>query len=152
MRAVIQRVREAQVRWEGGEAAIRAGLVILLGVAAGDGEDDAERLASKILKLRIFSDEAGKFNLNAGQVNAQFLVVPQFTLFAEMKGQNRPSFLRAARRQGGQSLSERFTRHLQESGAEVRAGAFGAHMQLHLVNDGPVTLVVSTDPWETRIA
>ncbi len=139
------------MRWESGEAAINAGLVVLLGVADGDSEADADQLATKMAKLRIFSDEASKFNLSAGQVEAQFLVVPQFTLFAEVRGQNRPSFLRAARPELGRPLSDRFTERLRESGATVRAGAFGAHMQLHLVNDGPVTLVLSTDPWETRI-
>ena len=97
MRAVLQRVREASVSWEGGEAAIGPGYCVLLGVAETDTERDADYLAEKIVKLRVFSDADGKFNLSAAQVQAQFLVVSQFTLFAEAKGQNRPGFLKAAR-------------------------------------------------------
>ena len=151
MRAVLQRVTRAQVEWDGGEAATGPGILILLGVADSDGPPDADRLAAKIAKLRIFSDEAGKFNLDAAQVRAQFLVVPQFTLFADARGQNRPSFLKAARPEAGRTLLERFLERLASTGAEVRAGSFGARMQVTLVNDGPVTLVLSTDPWETRI-
>ncbi len=151
MRAVIQRVRRAAVRWEGGEATIESGFAILLGVAQGDTPADADRLADKIVKLRMFSDAAGKFNLSAAQVGGQFLVVPQFTLFADVRGQNRPSFLQAARPDAGRPLVERFTQRLAQQGGVARAGSFGAHMQVDLVNDGPVTLVLSTDPWETRV-
>src|SRR6202171_6629051 len=98
MRAVIQRVSEASLRWDGGESSIGPGYCILLGLAVTDAERDADYLADKILKLRVFSDEAGKFNLSAVQVKAAFLVVSQFTLFADARGQNRRSFLHAARR------------------------------------------------------
>jgi len=151
MRAVIQRVSEASVRWDGGESSIGPGYCILLGVADTDAERDADYLADKILKLRVFSDDAGKFNLSAVQVKAAFLVVSQFTLFADARGQNRPSFLHAARPELGVALFDRFTARLRQSGLRVETGSFGAQMAVRLVNDGPVTIVVSTDPWDPRI-
>jgi D-tyrosyl-tRNA(Tyr) deacylase len=151
MRAVIQRVTQALVRWEGGEASIGPGYCLLIGVADTDQERDADYLADKILKLRVFSDEAGKFNLSATQVQAAFLVISQFTLFADARGQNRPSFLHAARPEQGRPLLERFIARLRESGLPVETGSFGAQMAVQLVNDGPVTIVLSTDPWDPRI-
>ena len=151
MRAVLQRVTEASVGWDGGEASIGAGYCILLGVADTDQERDADYLADKIVKLRVFSDEAGKFNLSAQQVKAQLLVVSQFTLFADARGQNRPSFLHAARPELGVPLLDRFVQRLKASGLMVKTGSFGAQMAVRLVNDGPVTIVLSTDPWEPRI-
>jgi D-tyrosyl-tRNA(Tyr) deacylase len=151
MRAVIQRVSEASVQWDGGESSIGPGYCILLGVADTDAERDADYLADKVLKLRVFSDEAGKFNLSAIQVKAGFLVVSQFTLFADARGQNRPSFLHAARPEQGIALFDRFTARLRESGLPVETGSFGAQMAVRLVNDGPVTIVLSTDPWDPRI-
>ena len=151
MRAVIQRVSEASVRWDGGESSIGPGYCILLGVADTDIERDAEYLADKILKLRVFSDEAGKSNLSAIQVKAAFLVVSQFTLFADARGQNRPSFLHAARPEQGMALLDRFTARLRQSGLPVQTGSFGAQMTVQLVNDGPVTIILSTDPWDPRI-
>lgn len=151
MRAVVQRVREAGVRWDGGQAAIGHGFLILLGVAEGDTDADAERLARKILRLRVFSDGEGKFNLDSSQVGAQFLVVSQFTLFADARGQNRPSFLHAARPEQGRPLLERFIGRLRTSGLRVETGSFGAQMAVQLINDGPVTVVLSTDAWEPRI-
>jgi D-aminoacyl-tRNA deacylase len=151
MRAVIQRVSEASVQWEGGESSISHGYCILLGVADTDAERDADYLADKILKLRVFSDAAGKFNLSATQVKAAFLVVSQFTLFADARGQNRPSFLHAARPEQGVPLLDRFIARLRESGLPVQTGSFGAQMAVRLVNDGPVTIVMSTDQWEPRI-
>ncbi len=151
MRAVIQRVSEASVRWDGGESSIGPGYCILLGVADTDVERDAEYLADKILKLRVFSDEAGKFNLSAIQVKAAFLVISQFTLFADARGQNRPSFLHAARPEPGMALLDRFTARLRQSGLPVQTGSFGAQMAVQLVNDGPVTIILSTDPWDPRI-
>lgn len=151
MRAVLQRVREARVTWDGGEADIGPGYCILLGVADSDADRDADYLADKIVKLRVFSDAEGKFNLSAAQVNAQFLVVSQFTLFADARGQNRPSFLKAARPEVGRPLLDRFIDRLRSTGAVVKTGSFGAQMQVRLVNDGPVTLVLSTDPWDPRI-
>jgi len=151
MRVVAQRVSEASVRWDGGEASIGPGYCLLVGVADTDNERDADYLADKILKLRVFSDEAGKFNLSATQVNADFLVVSQFTLFADARGQNRPSFLHAARPEQGRPLLERFIGRLGTSGLRVETGSFGAQMAVQLINDGPVTVVLSTDAWEPRI-
>jgi D-aminoacyl-tRNA deacylase len=151
MRTVLQRVTEAAVRWDGGESSIGAGYCLLVGVAHSDQERDADYLADKILKLRVFSDEAGKFNLSATQVKAAFLVISQFTLFADARGQNRPSFLHAARPEQSRPLLERFIARLRDSGLQVETGSFGAQMAVQLVNDGPVTIVLSTDPWEPRI-
>jgi D-tyrosyl-tRNA(Tyr) deacylase len=151
MRAVLQRVTEAAVGWDGGEASIGPGYCILLGVAQSDQERDADYLADKILKLRVFSDAAGKFNLSALDVKANFLVVSQFTLFADARGQNRPSFLQAARPELGRPMLDRFLERLRASGLRVETGSFGAQMAVRLVNDGPVTIVISTDPWEPRI-
>jgi D-tyrosyl-tRNA(Tyr) deacylase len=151
MRVVIQRVSEASVTWDGGQSSIGAGFCILAGVADSDTERDVDYLAEKILKLRIFSDAAGKFNLSATQVEAGLLVVSQFTLFADARGQNRPSFLKAARPEISRPLLERFIDRLRASGLRVEAGSFGAQMAVQLVNDGPVTLVLSTDDWPTRI-
>jgi D-tyrosyl-tRNA(Tyr) deacylase len=151
MRAIVQRVTEASVQWADGEASIGRGYCLLVGVADTDNERDADYLADKILKLRVFSDEAGKFNLSATQVNGAFLVISQFTLFADARGQNRPSFLHAARPEQGRPLLDRFIARLRESGLPVEAGSFGAHMSVRLVNDGPVTIALSTDAWDPRI-
>jgi D-tyrosyl-tRNA(Tyr) deacylase len=151
MRVVIQRVTEASVTWAEGVESIGAGYCILAGVAETDTERDIDYLAEKIVKLRVFSDEAGKFNLSAAQVKAELLVVSQFTLFADARGQNRPSFLKAARPEVGRPLLERFIERLRATGLVVKTGSFGAQMAVRLVNDGPVTLVLSTDEWGTRI-
>jgi len=151
MRTVVQRVASASVRWDGGEASIGRGYCLLVGVADTDEDRDADYLADKLLRLRVFSDEAGKFNLSATQVNASFLVVSQFTLFADARGQNRPSFLHAARPEQGRPLLERFIARLRASGLSVETGSFGAQMAVELVNDGPVTIVLSTDAWDPRI-
>lgn len=151
MRAVVQRVTAASVRWDGGEASIGPGYCLLIGVADTDRERDADYLADKLLKLRVFSDEAGKFNLSATQVGAAFLVISQFTLFADARGQNRPSFLHAARPEQGRPLLERFIARLRQSGLAVETGSFGAQMAVELINDGPVTIVLSTDAWDPRI-
>ena len=151
MRTVVQRVTSATVRWDGGDASIGRGYCVLIGVADTDQDRDADYLADKLLKLRVFSDEAGKFNLSATQVHAAFLVISQFTLFADARGQNRPSFLHAARPEQGRPLLERFIARLQASGLHVETGSFGAQMAVELVNDGPVTIVLSTDTWDPRI-
>jgi D-tyrosyl-tRNA(Tyr) deacylase len=151
MRTVVQRVTAATVRWDSGEASIGPGYCVLVGVADTDQERDADYLADKLLKLRIFSDQAGKFNLGATQVKAAFLVISQFTLFADARGQNRPSFLHAARPEQGRPLLERFIARLRGSGLAVETGSFGAQMAVELVNDGPVTIVLSTDAWDPKI-
>ena len=119
------------------------GLCVLLGVAADDVVADAERLAEKIARLRIFENEAGKFDLSLLDVGGEALVVSQFTLFADMSKGNRPSFSDAAPPERAEPLYDAFCRALSELGLRVETGVFGARMQLELVNDGPVTLVLS---------
>jgi len=143
MRAVIQRVRYARVRVaERPVAAIGTGLLVLLGIAHGDDADTADRLAHKIARLRIFDDEQGRMNLDSAAVGGEFLVVSQFTLLADTRRGHRPSFTAAAPPAVAVVLYERFMDRLRAAGARVAAGQFGAHMQVELLNDGPVTLVM----------
>lgn len=142
MRVLIQRVSESKVVIEeriAGE--ISKGLLILLGVETEDTEEDADWLVKKLSSLRVFSDEEGKMNLSASDVNGSFLVVSQFTLQASTKKGNRPSYIKAARPEQAIPLYEYFKRQLSmESGLKVESGEFGADMKVHLVNDGPVTI------------
>jgi D-tyrosyl-tRNA(Tyr) deacylase len=143
MRVVCQRVSEARVRVDGevvGEVA--AGLCILLGVARDDQNADAERLAAKIARLRIFPDEQGRFDRSIVDVGGAALVVSQFTLLADTAKGNRPSFTDAATPDVAEPLYERFCEALQELGVPVARGVFGASMAVELVNDGPVTIVL----------
>ena len=143
MRAVIQRVRYARVRVEDRlVAAIGPGMLVLLGVAHGDEADTADRLARKIARLRIFDDEQGRMNLDSATIGGEFLVVSQFTLLADTRRGLRPSFTDAAPPSVAIALYERFMDRLRAAGGRVAAGQFGAHMQVELLNDGPVTLVV----------
>jgi len=143
MRAVCQRVSEARVRVAGevlGE--VGAGLCVLLGVARGDGEADAERLAAKIARLRVFADEQGRFDRSLLDVGGSALVVSQFTLLADTAKGNRPSFTDAAPPDEAEPLYERFCAGLRGLGVPVAQGVFGAAMAVELVNDGPVTIVL----------
>jgi D-tyrosyl-tRNA(Tyr) deacylase len=143
MRAVCQRVSRAEVRV--GTAAvgrIDAGLVVLLGVARGDGPAEADRLAGKVARLRIFPDEAGKFDRSLLDTGGGALVVSQFTLIAATHKGNRPSFADAAPPDMAEPLYDRFCTALATLGVEVRRGVFGARMEVELVNDGPVTIVL----------
>jgi D-tyrosyl-tRNA(Tyr) deacylase len=143
MRAVCQRVSEARVRVDGvvmGE--IGAGLCVLLGVARGDGEGDADRLAAKIARLRVFPDEEGRFDRSLLDVGGAALVVSQFTLLADTAKGNRPSFTDAAPPEEAEPLYERFCSELHLLGVPVESGVFGAAMQVELVNDGPVTILL----------
>lgn len=136
MRALIQRVSSAAVHVEGVEvAAIGPGLLVLLGIAPQDGEQQADRLAAKVLSLRIFPDAHGRMNEPIGE--REILCVSQFTLYGELHKGNRPSFSGAAAAQQAKPLYERFC---ERSGAKM--GRFGAHMQVQLVNDGPITLLL----------
>ena len=139
MRAVLQRVTRARSTPGG---AIGPGLVVLLGVAEGDSAEDAERLAGKIARLRIFEDDAGKFNRSLLDTEGAALVVSQFTLLADTAKGNRPSFSRAAPPDVAEPLYERFAAALQELGVPTETGVFGARMEIELVNDGPVTIVL----------
>jgi len=141
MRAVVQRVSRARVT-PGGE--IGPGLCILLGVARGDREEEAGRLAGKIARLRIFPDDDGRFDRSVLDVGGSALVVSQFTLIADSKRQRgtRPDFSQAAPKDQAEPLYERFCAELRTLGVPVEIGVFGAYMQLELVNDGPVTIVL----------
>jgi D-aminoacyl-tRNA deacylase len=139
MRAVVQRVSRARVA-PGGE--IGPGLCVLLGVAGGDGEEQATRLARKIARLRIFPDEEGRFDRSVADVAGEILVVSQFTLIADTTKGNRPSFAEAAQPDRAEPLYERFCSELRTLGVPVEQGVFGAKMEVELVNDGPVTIVL----------
>jgi D-tyrosyl-tRNA(Tyr) deacylase len=143
LRAVVQRVAEARVR-VGDEVVgeIGFGLCVLLGVARGDGAPDAERLAGKVARLRIFENEEGKFDRNVLDVDGAVLAVSQFTLIADTEKGNRPSFADAAPADEAELLYEAFCVALRELEVPVETGLFGARMQLELVNEGPVTIVL----------
>jgi len=141
MKALLQRVREARVEIEGRCAGrIGAGLLVLVCAERGDSEAAAERLLAKILKLRIFADEAGKMNRSVQDVGGGLLIVSQFTLAADTRGGNRPSFTQAAAPEDGRRLYEHFVACARAAHPEVATGVFAAEMQVHLVNDGPVTI------------
>jgi D-tyrosyl-tRNA(Tyr) deacylase len=143
MRAVVQRVREASVSLEGEiVGACGQGLAILLGVAAEDDEAAAERLAGRIARLRVFENEDGRFDLSLVDVGGEALAVSQFTLIADTRKGNRPSFAGAARPELAEPLYERFCEALEREGLRVARGVFGARMEVSLVNDGPVTIVL----------
>ena len=122
------------------------GMAILVGVKEGDAEKDADYLAGKALSLRIFEDAEGKMNLGAEEVGGEFLVVSQFTLYADTRRGRRPSFIHAAGPELGERLYRRFVSKLAESGARVETGQFGAQMRVSLVNDGPVTIIIESEP------
>ena len=148
MRAVVQRVRSASVSVAGEHIAeIGAGLVVLLGVGAADHAEDGERLAHKIGDLRILADDAGRMNRSAREQSAPVLVVPQFTLYADLRHGRRPDFTTAAPPELGRRLFEVFCGSLRAQELRVASGRFGAHMEIDLVADGPVTIVASTDAW-----
>ena len=143
MRAVVQRVGQASVSVEGEVVAqVGAGVVVLLGVAAQDTEAEAVRLAAKVARLRIFENADGRFDLSLLDVSGEALVVSQFTLIADTRKGNRPSFTQAAEPALAEELYERFCDALEGIGVSVSRGLFGAHMQVSLVNDGPVTIVL----------
>ena len=147
MKALLQRVAEARVVIAGETVGrIGGGLLVLVCAERGDAEAQADKLLAKILKLRIFSDEAGKMNLSVQDVKGGLLVVSQFTLAADASGGNRPSFTGAAAPEDGRRLYDYFVAQARALHPQVETGRFAADMQVHLVNDGPVTIPLRIDP------
>lgn len=143
MRALIQRVSRASVEVDGAVVGeIGRGLLALVGVTHDDDADKATRLAQKVLTLRIFADEDGVMNRSAADTDGAVLVVSQFTLYGDTSGGRRPSWIAAAPPEVAEPLVERFAETLREAGVTVAEGRFGAHMDVALVNDGPVTLLL----------
>jgi D-tyrosyl-tRNA(Tyr) deacylase len=149
MRVVLQRVSQAAVAVEGETiAAIERGLLVLVGVAAGDTEGEARRLARKCAEMRIFSDEEGRFNFSLLDIAGEALVVSQFTLLADVRRGRRPSFERAAAPEEAEPLVETFAAAIRDAGVPVKTGRFGTRMAVELVNDGPVTIVIDSEEME----
>src|SRR5215813_5443166 len=157
MRVIVQRVSHASVSWadDGGlpqRQAISRGLVILVGAGPADSEREAERLANNVAQLRIFPDQAGRFNVSLEDIGGEALVVSQFTLYANSTRGRPPSFIGAADPDRARQLCQRFADRLTARGIPTRSGSFGAQMTVSLDNEGPVTIALSTDPWDTRIS
>ncbi|OTN87878.1 D-tyrosyl-tRNA(Tyr) deacylase [Enterococcus sp. 7E2_DIV0204] len=145
MRAVIQRVTQAEVVIEQQSVGkIAQGFMILLGIHESDTIDDVAYLVRKISKLRVFEDNGGKMNLSLQEINGSILSVSQFTLYADTKKGNRPSFIEAARPEVAIPLYEQFNKQLKELAIPVETGEFGADMKVSLINDGPVTIIIDT--------
>jgi D-tyrosyl-tRNA(Tyr) deacylase len=145
MRAVVQRVSRAEVTVDGESVGkIGIGLLVLLGVAAGDCESDADYLAEKIIGLRIFEDEEGKMNLAVGQIGGAVLAVSQFTLYGDVRRGKRPSFDAAAPPVRAGELYEYFVRRIRDAGLTCETGRFQTMMKVELVNDGPVTILLDS--------
>jgi D-tyrosyl-tRNA(Tyr) deacylase len=146
MRAVIQRVSRASVTVEGRVAGeIGRGFAVLLGVAAGDGDAEANWMADKIAGLRLFEDEAGKMNASLEDVGGAVLVISQFTLYGDARKGRRPSFSAAARPEPAELLVDRVVARLRSAGLQVATGEFGAHMDVEIHNDGPVTILLERE-------
>ena len=147
MISLLQRVREARVEVAGQTiGAIGPGLLVLLCAERGDTEAEADKLLAKLLKLRIFNDEAGKMNRSVQDTQGGLLLVSQFTLAADTSGGNRPSFKQAAAPDDGRRLNDYFVAQARAAHPEVATGEFAADMQVHLVNDGPVTIPLRVVP------
>lgn len=152
MKAVVQRVKNAGVTVDGREISrIDKGYMILLGVMDDDTAEDIDVLAKKIASLRVFEDENGKMNLDIKNIDGEILAISQFTLCADVKKGNRPSFIRSKEPEKANEYYEMFCRKLIENGVKnVKKGVFGADMKVDLVNDGPVTIVYDTEIWVKR--
>lgn len=146
MRVVLQRVSEASVTVDGEtQGAIGAGLLVLLGIQKGDSSTEADKLVEKILHLRIFPDDKGKMNLSLVEVSGDLLVVPQFTLYADTSKGHRPSYAKAEAPEEAERLYEYFISVCRSRGFRVQIGRFRAHMQVALVNEGPVTIICDSE-------
>lgn len=146
MRVLLQRVKQASVEIDGNvNGEIGQGLLLLVGFTENDGDKEIEYLARKVLNARIFSDADDKMNLNLQQVSGSILSISQFTLYAQTRKGNRPSFTRAQNPDIASKNYDKFNEKLRGSGAQVETGIFGADMQVSLVNDGPVTIMYDTD-------
>ena len=149
MRAVIQRVTSSCVKVEGEiTGQIGPGYNVLLGVMQGDTKEEARLLAGKICNLRVFEDENGKMNLSIRETGGKVLAISQFTLCADLKKGNRPSFFPSAPPDEANALYEDFCSFIEENGIEVEKGIFGADMKVEIHNDGPVTILMDTDIWK----
>lgn len=150
MKALVQRVRYARVTINGNEIRETGpGLLVLYGCAAGDDIKDCRKLAEKTANLRIFTDDEGKMNLSALQLGLSAMVVSQFTLLADTKKGHRPSFIEAAKPPLSVKAYEEYVRVLSSLGLrEVKTGEFGAHMEVEILNDGPVTVMLDTEEWK----
>lgn len=146
MRVVLQRVTSAQVAIEERVVGqINQGYLLLVGAEDADGDDEVAYLVHKISQLRIFSDEQGKMNLSIQDIGGSILSVSQFTLYADTRKGNRPSFTKAGNPEHANAIYEQFNAQLRDAGLVVETGEFGADMQVSLVNDGPVTILFDTD-------
>jgi len=155
MRVVAQRVASGSVTWDENGAERRSeigpGLVLLVGASSDDDEVGIRRLADKIIDLRVFADEAGRMNLSLVDAHGAALIVSQFTLFADMSKGRRPSLLKAGDPARAEELYGKFVDQFRVRGVETKTGSFGAVMRVSIENDGPVTLVMSSDEWPTRV-
>ena len=145
MIALLQRVKEASIRIEDRViSSINRGIIVFLGIRFDDTEVDCKYLVSKMLKLRIFEDENNKMNLSCDDIGSEILVVSEFTLVADTQRGNRPSFSNAADKEKAQRMYNYFINLLNESGLDVKEGQFAKHMQVTIVNDGPVTIILDS--------
>lgn len=145
MKALVQRVNRASVTVDGEVVgSIGRGLVVLVGIASEDTEKDVHYLVDKVAQLRIFSDEAGKFNISALEIGGEMLLISQFTLLADTRKGRRPSFIAAAPPQQAESLFNLFVAQMRSTGLKTETGCFQAHMQVEIHNDGPVTIMLDS--------
>jgi D-tyrosyl-tRNA(Tyr) deacylase len=146
MRVVLQRVKEASVSIDGQvHGKIGKGFVLLVGVSDSDGDEEVAYLTHKISKLRVFEDDHGKLNLDINAVNGAILSISQFTLYADTKKGNRPSFTKAGEPEHADKVYEQLNESLRQTGLDVQTGVFGADMLVNIQNDGPVTILFDTD-------
>lgn len=147
LKAIVQRVSRGKVSVDQEEVArIGAGLIILLGVGDGDGEEEARWVAGKCANLRIFEDEQGKMNRSVLEAEGEAMVVSQFTLYGDVRKGRRPSFVHAAQPQDAEPLVKIFAEEMKRLGVATQIGVFGAHMLVEIDNDGPVTIIVEREP------